>query len=184
MKTIILFGHKARSGKDTSCDYLVEKYGFKKYSFAGKLKEIACELYGFNNEHLNGKLKEVPTEYSIDGNNLSPRNILQIIGQDQRKIFADVWVKYVLDKIKESSLQRFCISDLRFRNEVEYIKNNIADDIKICCVKLVRDLEQNISGRDDISEHDLDSFVDWNVVINNNGSLQDLYKNLDELVLR
>ena len=41
----VAFAGKMQVGKTTSADYLVQKYGFVKLSFAGKLKEIAKDLW-------------------------------------------------------------------------------------------------------------------------------------------
>lgn len=38
---------KKRSGKDTTADYLVEKYGFSKMSFSTPLKDICKILFSF-----------------------------------------------------------------------------------------------------------------------------------------
>ena len=39
------------SGKDTLGNILVEKYGFKKLSFAGVLKDIVSILFGWSIRH-------------------------------------------------------------------------------------------------------------------------------------
>jgi hypothetical protein len=48
-----------RHGKDTTGDYLCEKYGFTKLAFADPLKEICKILFSFNEDQLYGGSKEV-----------------------------------------------------------------------------------------------------------------------------
>jgi cytidylate kinase len=46
------------SGKDTLGNILVEKYGFKKLSFAGVLKDIVSILFGWPIDMVEGSTKE------------------------------------------------------------------------------------------------------------------------------
>ncbi len=70
MKMIIAIGGLAGSGKDTACDYLVEKHGFKKTSFAAPLKQMAKIAFGFTDEQLYGpssKREEQDERYPLTG---------------------------------------------------------------------------------------------------------------------
>ena len=60
---IIGLGFKARSGKDTVADYLIENYGFKRLAFADALKEGCRHIFELNDEQLYGELKEVEDDY-------------------------------------------------------------------------------------------------------------------------
>ena len=57
-KIIIGLLGKKRSGKDTSGNYLIEKYNFVKYAFADPVKEICRILFDFSDEQLFGNKKE------------------------------------------------------------------------------------------------------------------------------
>jgi len=57
--SLIGFLAKKRHGKDTSADYLVKKYNYKKLSFAKPIKDACKILFGFTDEQLYGNLKEV-----------------------------------------------------------------------------------------------------------------------------
>lgn len=62
IKVIILTGF-AKSGKDTSCDYLAQKYGYKRIAFADMLKEMVAEQYKIPLEYLHKQeYKEMPLE--------------------------------------------------------------------------------------------------------------------------
>lgn len=96
------------SGKTWAAQYLVDNYGYKKLSFAGKLKQIAKEMFG-----VEGK----------DGND---RLILQGLGSDLRKYDEDVWVKYVMKLIHNAGLDysKIVIDDTRYLNEAGILKEN------------------------------------------------------------
>ena len=74
---------KKRVGKDTVADYLVNKYGFVKYSFGQPIKEVAKIMFDFSDEQLNGDLKEaVDIRWGI-----SPRQFFQDFGSSLSKAF-------------------------------------------------------------------------------------------------
>lgn len=49
---------KARSGKDTVANLLIEKCGFIRYSFAAPIKDSVQEMFDWNERHREGDLKE------------------------------------------------------------------------------------------------------------------------------
>lgn len=99
MKMLILVSGKAGSGKDTVGDYLVSKYGFRKYAFADRLKEIAF-LLGWNG---------VKDERG--------RRLLQELGTVGRNYDSDIWIRFVFDKISKERSERVVITDCRYVNE-------------------------------------------------------------------
>lgn len=91
---------KAGAGKDTVADYLVEKYNFRKFAFADKLKEIAKDLFNVNKKDEDG------------------RYILQQLGSKMREIQENIWIDYVFRQIEEENA---VISDVRYVNEAQRI---------------------------------------------------------------
>jgi len=165
----IAFGYKISSGKDTCVDYLIQKYGGKKYSFSKYLYDIlyyAQNICNFNKE--------------------KDRKFLQWIGTEWgRNIDKDVWIKLFLKDVKKdenNGVTNFFCSDVRFLNEFESLKKD-----GWICVKLNRYIENDErigSGNEKhISEYELDSLADdkWDFVINNNQTLNDLIKIMDKL---
>ena len=60
MKVFALSGFKF-SGKDTTADYMVEKYGAVKHSFADPLKTMVSTTYGIPRNYLDDTdKKETP----------------------------------------------------------------------------------------------------------------------------
>lgn len=122
---------RKRSGKDTIGKYLVENHGFTRVAFADSLKEACKIIFGFSDEQVYGdELKEVIDEYW----NHSPREILQKVGtelfRDQLprvcgNIGDDIWIRSVerqINNLRKQGHQRFVITDVRFENELNFIK--------------------------------------------------------------
>jgi len=104
----IAFGYKRRVGKDTSCDYLVQKYGGVKLSFAEPLYKI------LNFSQLICNFKET-----------KDRKFLQFVGTEwARSINENVWVDLLIDKLKSRPEVNIFVSDLRFKNEFWALKKH------------------------------------------------------------
>jgi hypothetical protein len=92
---------KMRSGKDTLSGYLVKRYGFVRFAFADRLKEVAVELFGMSMERKD-------------------RHLLVELGRKMCEVDRLVWVNYVLGKIPLRA--SVVISDMRFRYEYDALK--------------------------------------------------------------
>ena len=161
----IAFGYKRRVGKDTSCDYLIKKYGGIKLSFAEPLYNIlhfAQGICGF--------------EQTKD------RKFLQFIGTEwARTINKDIWAELLSNKVKnrENNDCNIFVSDLRFKNEFKILK-----DLGFICVKIENKNLNHLDGyTNHQSDEDLDNFNGWDFTINNFESLNNLYGQLDRLYL-
>jgi hypothetical protein len=163
----IAFGGVMGSGKDTCVDYLCTKYPeHTRISFAGALYDI-----------LNYAQEKCGFEKNKD------RKFLQFIGTEwARNIDENVWINILLDKdIKGIGF----LSDIRFPNELNALKNN--DWI---CIKVTRDnIDKNRAGHGDkthLSELKVNDIKneDWDFIINNNSTLEDLYKRLDKIITK
>jgi len=155
----IAFSGKMQVGKTTSADYLVQKYGFIKLSFAGKLKEIAKDLW--------------PEQFEC---NQKPRQLLQDLGMKMREIDQDVWVNYVLRIIKSLPKEtNIVIDDLRFLNEYKALKN-----VGFFVVCIIRNVPPSPYSNHQ-SELEVDKMpYDW--IIYNTSTLENLYAELDKIV--
>ena len=173
---IIGLGYQARAGKDTVAAHLVNNYSFIQESFAYPLKEhIGRQICGFNDKQLYGAWKEtIDPEWGM-----TPRQMLQLIGTDAlRKVVHDsFWVIPMKRKLKEHirNERHVVISDVRFMNEINLIK-----EIGGKVVKVVRHNPDKISGFEKhSSETELENFSDWDYVLENNGTLEELYMKAD-----
>lgn len=207
MYSILTFQGFIGSGKDTCSNYLVEKYGYEKISFATSLKDACSSIFGWDREMLEGSTKESRAEREqidqwwakeLDIPLFSPRLALQLIGTDVlRNHFHDsIWLLSVKKKILSSEYP-VTISDVRFKNEVKLIKELGG---KICFVSrgnlpIWYDVAKKASLGDDSALHTMKteyskvhiSEYDWlntvpDYTIDNNKQLIDTYSTLDNLV--
>lgn len=185
MPLIGIIGEK-RHGKDTIGDYLKEKLGYEKLSFAGPLKKITSELFDFSDEQINGDLKEVEDKRW----GASPRRLLQVIGTE---LFRDglgkhfphlkgqMWVlttkNIILKKLKENPETNLVVTDCRFPNEVDMIR-----ELSGKVIKVVRPgyAETDLHS----SELSIRNMNDYDKLITNNSTLEDLYKKVDEFLVK
>lgn len=175
---IIGVGFKARSGKDTIALHLVNKYSFAQESFAFPLKEyIGRQICGFNDKQLYGGWKEV-----VDPEwGMTPRQMLQLIGTDALRdvVHPDFWVIPMRKKIEEHirNNRSIVISDVRMFNEAELIKK-----MGGILIKVDRTNPDKISSAKHKSELELENFPNWDYIVNNNGTVDDLFKKIDHIM--
>ncbi len=165
MKLILLCG-KAESGKSTSADFI------KKYLEENHAKVIKTKM----TKYLRLYAKEI-TGYNEETDE-KPRDLLQNLGDIVRSIDINFLLKRLDEDIKVYS--RFAdyiiIDDIRFALEVNFFKERYD-----CLVfKLERNKSNNLTSkqRKHSTETGLDDFNDYDKVIDNNGSLEDLENKL------
>lgn len=128
MKVIGLLGGAA-SGKSTIGDYLVHKYGARKYSFAFPLKEIVRRAFDLTDNQVFGSQ---PFKETVDPRyNVSPRWLLQRLGTEgiRSVLGEDFWWQNCLDRLAEDDPTIAVIEDFRFQNEVNgFLSLNINVD--------------------------------------------------------
>ena len=119
------------SGKGTAGDILKE-IGFVKQSFAGPVKDTASVMFGWPRHLLEGDTEESrkfreeydPFWSKKFGYQFTPRMALQTIGTEVgRDLFdANIWISRLEKNIEEN--KNYVITDVRFKNEMNWIKNN------------------------------------------------------------
>lgn len=186
---ILSFSGRKSSGK-TELAHLCTRYGYTLISFADALKNLICNLLGLSREELED-LKDVPQIYTLQYYSVylskvlkipiehveiclskpfkSIRDILQKIGTDLiRTHNADWHVDQIRETLLNNPLQKYCISDTRFKNEKKMIENLQGE-----CWFIIRPIFDNISNH--ISEIELDWTLFENNIIINDNSLSYLY---------
>ena len=173
MTYILSFSGRKQSGKSTSADYitsLINEYHImlrenryelnmscKIYSFADPLKQDICiNILGLTYDQCYGSDddKNTMTDLWWDGVQLTAREAMEIIGTKIfRALKTNVWADATINKIKKENVDLAIISDCRFPNEVESVKNSGGINIRL-------DLDPFHSNS--ISENSLDQDVyDW-----------------------
>lgn len=133
---------------------------------------ISCEEYFYNLENL----KTSETKYWM-----SLRDILVYVGTYilQQDINKNVFINTIANQVKiaylkNKNLKYAIVTDVRFVHELDYIKKNNGLTIKI--------IRNSIQQLDNIAEHDLDDEDSYDYIIENNGSYDDLFKKVWDLV--
>ena len=131
-RKVIAFAGYAGSGKDYQCQQLVKQGDYKKIAFADALRKIAFANLGLAIEKAPQNYEWMKANPCIsvtlkDGtsNSISLRKFLEFMGTEGIRYYDnDFWVKCLLKEIdKLDSDINVCISDLRFHNEYQLLKD-------------------------------------------------------------
>lgn len=122
MILIGLIGYK-QSGKDTCADYLVEKYGFHKYAFAEPVKQVCKIMFQLDSQQLEDSIQKEENDPRWD---LTPRQMMQKVGTDMVRHYwgENFWVRCMEMRVYKDKKERIVVSDVRFQNEADWIKQN------------------------------------------------------------
>lgn len=121
------------SGKDTIADYLQNIYGFRRESFAATLKDAVSSVFGWDRDLLEGRTRQSRTwreqvdpwwSERLGMPHLTPRWVLQHWGTEvvRKSFHDDVWIASLENKLLKTT-DDVVISDCRFPNEIQAIKN-------------------------------------------------------------
>jgi hypothetical protein len=176
------------SGKDTVSKRLEEKHGFRRDSFAKSLKDAVSAMFNWDREMLEGngddsrQWREQPDEFWSKkfGKTVTPRWVLQHFGTEvmRQHMHDAIWIDSCLSRYDGKPT---VISDTRFQNELKTIKENKGQIILVKRGELPTRQEMQEKGAHK-SEWD---WMGWNFdhVIDNDGSKEDLYKKVDDLIV-
>ena len=189
IKVIGVTGFK-RSGKDTTGVYLCDTSNYTRLGFADSLKQACKCIFSFTDDQLYGDTEK---ERVDDYWGHSPREILQKVGTELFReklaevccnVGDDIWIKsverqmfalYSSDPIKYN---KFVVTDVRFPNERDFIKNMNGKMIRVNRFTLDPDDLATLHASEKFI---LDMNVDYD--INNCGTLDELYKKIEDICL-
>jgi len=170
---IISITGRIGSGKDTVAEIIqsISPYhNWEVKKFAGKLKEIAELLTGV--PKINFEDQEFKKQTMSDQWGMTYRDFLQKLGTEAMRngLHENVWVNALFSDYTpfESQLPNWIITDTRFPNELQAAKLH-----KAITIKVIRD-SGNTIGTLHSSETALDDFTEWDYIIDNNGTIEDL----------
>lgn len=126
MKSLLIgLAGPARSGKSTAADHLVRNHLLEHYAFADPLRSGLMEIFNLDPDDFEGERKEQQLPWL----GRSPRELMQSMGTEwaRQMVNPDVWVKIAEQNLNYlqnslSSVVGFVISDVRFENEAEFIR--------------------------------------------------------------
>jgi hypothetical protein len=195
-----MIGH-AGSGKDTCGDYLIENYAFAKDAFARPLKDAARILFDLTDEQLYGTRKEaIDVRWGV-----SPREMMQFLGTEVARdafqrllpgIGEDFWLEHFRVR-RAAALARYhahpgsntsnvVVCDVRFPNEAKLIKS-----MGGVLIRVNRPNHNQFAGAHaankkaaHASEVQMNAIVGIDYTIENDGTLEDLYVKLRNILGR
>lgn len=195
------------SGKDTIADYLVNFHEFRRESFANTLKDAVSAVFGWDRTMLEGRTKaarewreQVDPWWAerLNMPNLTPRWVLQYWGTEvcRKSFHDDIWIASLENKLRNSQ-DHVVISDCRFPNEIQSIKNAGGSVIWVqrgelpVWYNLAFSANQghNLSAQElkRIGIHSSETAwvgTDFDAVLKNDSSIDDLYNEVKKLIVK
>ena len=154
---IVIFSGKQFSGKDTLAHIMLEKMpDFKRVAIADIIKLVYGEQKGLTYEE-------------IEANKPKYRPDLINLGNWGRAQDPDYWLKKILEQ-----KGNIFVTDVRMRHEYEVFKSAGAISIRVEAPREIRAIRGKLVNENDPTETELDDIIDWNFVVNNNGSFLNL----------
>lgn len=192
------------SGKDTIADYLVNIHEFRRDSFASTLKDACAAVFGWDRVMLEGRTKssrewrEQRDEWWSQrlGREITPRYILQHWGTEvcRKGFHDDIWIASLENKLRNAK-DDVVISDCRFPNEIQAIREQGGAVIRVkrgqdpvwyeIAEHANRGTEFAAIALQNLGVHASETSwigTEFDRVIDNNGTLDDLYVQINDLV--
>ena len=161
MITLCISG-KATSGKTTAAQIICEEFLAESFAFGDGVKRVALEL-GWNGKK-----------------DTRGRKLLQDIGRVGREYNGDIWLNKSIQEAKSCApwdKDAICVfSDCRYPNEIEQVKQEMYN---VITMRVERD---GVKALKDDSETSLDNYGNWDIVVENNGSLEEFRSKIVEVV--
>ena len=162
----LAFAGNMRAGKDVSAEYL------KKYIKDATLFSFAEPIYDIL--HM--------VQDNLGFKQEKNRIFLQFLGDWARKQQADIWVNKLIDKMKNATTSVF-VTDDRYLNELKRLKEEGFIIIRINADENTR-IERGATNLLHSSEMELDLFTNYDYIIDNNTSFENLYSQLDSIIIK
>ena len=161
---IIILSGKQYSGKDTVAKILLENLtNFKRIGLGDAIKIEYGEQKGLSFEE-------------IEQNKAQYRQDLINLGNQRRSEDKDYWIKKVI-KMPGNII----VPDVRVKRELEFFKEANAFTIRVEASRETRSQRGQLVGETDVTEVDLDDIKDWDYVIENNSTYENLQAKSIEL---
>jgi len=176
-----LFAHDLKhNGKDDfkKLSAVLNSYADKLKSIVKTFAHVMTDDIVFNSllSHIN-KIRVSDENYFENKNDVT-RALLQIYGTEifRDRVDKDYWAKQVRNRAIKSKADVIIVTDARFPNEINVFEDVNNDEIQVISIRVERDA--GIVDEHE-SETALDGHKEWNYIIDNNGSLEDLNNAVD-----
>ena len=195
MNAVILVSGKISSGKNTLAEMIkaeLEAMGVNVAvdSFAKPLKDMCKEAFKPLTEYLNDLIRNqspwgfdhliTSDENWYENKNEITRRILQAVGTDVvRKVNPNYWAESFVQRCLAESSQIIINSDCRFPSEIEAVWG--AYKMRCFKIRVERKTNRDSVVHEHSSETALDVWSEWDMMIENNGTLDELKNEAKEI---
>lgn len=179
MRKLIGLAGKARSGKDTAAARLVYSHRFTQTAFADPIRRAVAAMLDMSHGQLftdQNKDKPISPEWP---QHITPRFLMQTLGTEWGRniVTSDLWLRVVQRYWETSYAQNIVVSDVRFDNEAQWIRS-VPGGVVWHIWRHVPDTVHNSGHQSEAGV----GVLSGDVVIDNNGSIHNLYDQIDSLV--
>jgi len=138
-------------------------------AFAGKLKDRIALTFNIDRYLLD---KQLFKREKADTLSITWRELMQLEGDKMREINEDYWVNALFADYKDTP--SWIIHDVRYLNEAQAIENRHGILIRV---------NRDVKGNNHSSEIELDSYNNWDYVIDNNEDIDVLIQKVRDILL-
>lgn len=138
------------AGKDTTADYLIREYGYKKLSLASPIRELLYTTFALDKGRMGERAYESIPLPQLGGNTI--KVALQLLGKACTDIYDHIWVNATFKGLDLT--QRWVIADVRRPCEMQKIK-----EVGGICMYIHSDRPLPNDGRD--MNHESESYHDY-----------------------
>ena len=164
-KKIIVFSGKQFSGKDTIAKIILQRFpSFKRIGIADAIKMRYSKKTGLSLEE-------------IEKNKSQYRQDLINLGDWGRAQSPDFWLNSIIAYDGDT-----IVTDIRMKHELDKFRSNSALAIRVEASEEARSKRGVLSSKNDTTETQLDSVDDWDYIIHNEGTYEELLPEVDKLV--
>ncbi|VVM93373.1 hypothetical protein PS673_02906 [Pseudomonas fluorescens] len=176
MKQLLIgLAGRARTGKTTAANHLANVHGFQTYAFADPLREGLMNIFNLSPCDFDDDRKEQP----IGWLGRSARELMQSMGTEwgRNMVHPELWLLLAEQNLEflgqaHDTATGFVISDLRFENEADFVRKRGG-----IVIHVLRHDATEVNPH--VSETGI-SIQDNDLVLHNEGALDDLFGQLDE----
>jgi hypothetical protein len=169
----------ARTGKDTVARCLAAHYALLSYAFAEPLKHALAHMFSLTEAQVEGAIKE----QNIEWLGKSPRQLMQLLGTEwgRHLVHPDLWLLLAQQNISnhlsidQTRYNGVVVRDVRFENEATWLRKQGGSVVHI--LRPDAPSVASHSSESGLIIHDND------FVLRNEGSLDDLYAQVAQLML-
>jgi len=179
-KTILGITGEIASGKGTVAEYLIKEYNATSYRFSTMLRDVARRMYL---EETRENLQKLSTIFRENFNdNLLSMVICKDVKADDNNLIVIDGVRRKADIEFLKKLSGFKLvymeADMQTRYERIIKRGENLDDNN----KTLKEFEKDHQREAELQIKDLKNKAD--IIIDNNGTFEDLYKQVDEIILK